>query len=88
MDKILPQRTSHYGLNKATQASQICFIADTVAEGRYRSISFSNNVLTLEVKNSIIAQKIQSNSQSIINNINNKLGAQAVKKIKFRVLNS
>jgi hypothetical protein len=86
INKILIKRANKYGIKNVADASRICFIAKSVSNNEFEPKSFKNGMLTIIVKNNIIASEIQMNSASIIKKINQKIGSETIKKIKFKII--
>lgn len=87
INKILNARANKYGLKNVADAARICFEAKAVSDGEFEPISFRNGILTISVANNILASKIQMKSSSIIKKINQKVGGEKIKRVKFRILN-
>ena len=87
INKILIKRANKYGIKNVADASRICFIAKAESNNEFEPKSFKGGVLTILVKNNIIASEIQMKSASIIKKINQKIGDDVVKRIVFRVTN-
>lgn len=84
LSKILPVRIAHYGLSKQATASQVCFIAAKFSNNRFEPVSFKNNTLVIKVNSPLASQELQADKEKIINQINQKLGQDLVKKLRFR----
>lgn len=88
MDKIskIIRQSKYQRFQKPLEAAAICQAARKIAAGRFGVISFKNGLLTLSVENSLQAANLQSESQEIIEKINQKIGERRVQKIRFRIL--
>ena len=85
ISKILSENPRYKRLQKPLEASYICQIADSLADDRYCAISFKNGLLTLGVTSSLAAANLQSGSAKIIDKINQKIGEDKVKRIRFKI---
>ncbi len=87
ISKFLSEDPRYRRLQKPLEAAEICNIARDVAEGQYSIISFSRGLLTVSCTSTNQAAALQPQSQQIIAQINQKLGAAKVKKIRFKIGN-
>lgn len=81
--KLLLKQMADKGLAGTAVASQICFYADELADGRFSATSYSRGVLKLSVADSIDAGEVQMESEKIIEYVNKKIGRQIVQKIRI-----
>lgn len=85
--KIINRQSKLRRYQKPLEAAYICKIADSVAHDRYRTISFKNGLLTVAVNSSAAAASLQAERASIIGDINQKIGENKVKRIRFKISN-
>ena len=86
MDKvefILKRSLAKKGLLGAARSAEICFLAEKAAKGRFQAISFSRGVLKVSAASSAAAQEINMDEERIIDEINHKLGNEAVKRVRI-----
>jgi len=87
INKIIDQQSKLKRFQKPLEASYICQIADSLADDHYQAISFKNGLLTLGVTSSLAAANLQSGSAKIIDKINQKIGENKVKRLRFKISN-
>jgi len=88
MDKINKQfrhNPRYLKLRKPLEAARICGVALRLAQGRFEVISFKQGLLTLATKNSGEAANLQLESQKIIDEVNQKVGEDVVKNIRYKI---
>lgn len=88
MDKIskfLTNNPKYKQLSRPLQAARVCEAGRGVAGGRFGVISFRDGLLTIGVENSSAAANLQAESSQIIEEINQKLDQELVKRIRFKI---
>ncbi|EKD56012.1 MAG: hypothetical protein ACD_58C00317G0004 [uncultured bacterium] len=85
IDKVLKKQLNKVSLGEVAQAAYVCHIANSVASGRFKALSFRDGTLEVGVINNIEAMKIQANKMQIIEEINNKLKSKKVEKLRFKI---
>jgi predicted nucleic acid-binding Zn ribbon protein len=86
-------RINQLGLNKEVEAVRICQLWDEIIKNKFdkraseksKAIKFKNKNLTVAVLSSIWAQEFQYNQQNIIEEINKRIGREAVERINFEL---
>lgn len=86
IDKFLDRSPKYKSLQKPLEAARVCDAARALANGRFAIVSFKNGLLTVGVANSMEAAEIQSESQKIVKTINEKLGQELVKRLRFKIV--
>lgn len=90
MDKIsgfLSHNPKYQRLSGPLRAAQVCDTARSLANDRFTVLIFKDGLLTLGVQSSAAAANLQMESQKIIQSVNEKLGNEWVKKIRFKLVN-
>lgn len=82
---LLRGRMAHFGLAKQYDASFVCEEADRVSGGQFEAVSFRSGVLKVRVGSTSRAHLVRMNQMQIISKINEALGEQRVKRMKFEV---
>jgi len=82
---IIGRQSKLKRLQKPLEAAYICKIADSLALDRYGAISFKNGLLTVGVSSNLAAANLQVESSKIIERINQKVGKNKVKRIRFKI---
>jgi len=82
---IIGRQSKLKRLQKPLEAAYICKTADSLADDRYCAISFKNGLLTVGVSSNLAAANLQVESSKIIALINQKLGENKVKRIRFKI---
>ncbi len=85
IDALLRQRLAHYGLGKQYDASIVCSVANKVSDGRFDAISFREGILKVRVGSAARAHIVRMNQDSIISKINEELGEERVKRLRFEI---
>lgn len=85
VSKFLSEDPRYRRFQKPLEAAEICEYARQVAQQQYSIISFSRGLLTVSCQTSAQAANLQAESGQIITRINQKLGADKVKKIRFKI---
>jgi len=85
INRILGRQSRLKRLEKPLEAAYICKIADSLADDRYRAVSFKNGLLTVGVSSNLAAANLQVESSKIIERINQKVGEGKVKRIRFKI---
>lgn len=73
------------GIGGAVKAAQICFYAEELNNGRYGVISFSRGILKVSVGSSPAASELEIQKEELIDEINKRLGLEAVKALRIIV---
>lgn len=81
----LSDTLTKYHRDKQLHAAYICSVAQQVIGDEARVVSFRNGTLVLAVPSSPQAANIQIQSAQIIVSINQKLGAELISQLRFRV---
>jgi len=84
---ILFRRLKHFGLEKQAIAARVCAVAKDAAKGDFEIISFKNGTLKIRVESPAKAHLVRLSQNKIIAKINQKLGQELVKKIRFEIEN-
>jgi len=85
IDRVIGKVMGSYGITEQAESAYICFLANEIARDKFKALSFKNNVLTLQVSDPYLAQKIQFTQQKIISTLNKKIGTAKVQRIRFRI---
>lgn len=85
ISKFLSEDPRYRRLQKPLEAAEICQRARELSQGRYEIISFKNGLLAVSCKSSAAAANLQMESQNIIAGLNQKLGSEKVKRIRFKI---
>ena len=88
ISKILTQQSKLKRLRKPLEAAYICKIADSLADDRYDAVSFKNGLLTVGISSNLAAANLQVESSKIIALINQKIGENKVKRLRFKMSNN
>lgn len=81
----LAETLKRYQRNRQLHAAYICSVAQQVLGEEARVVSFRDGTLTLAVASSPHAANIQIQSAHIIVAINQKLGAELISQLRFRI---
>ena len=81
------------GIQKSVEAARVCFfwggiikeIFNQEAAEKSKAIRFKNGILTVAVLSSTLAQEFNFKEREIKEKINEKLGGEKVRKIRFEV---
>lgn len=84
--KHLSSIPKYSALRKPLEAAGVCETARAVAKGRFSIVSFKNGLLTVGVTSSAEAMNLQAESPVIIKKINDKIGREAVEKIRYKIV--
>lgn len=90
MDKIskfLATNSKYTRLSRPLEAAKVCEAARLVARDRFGVVSFKNGLLTVGTKNSSEAANLQLESNQIIDEINQKLNQELIKRLRFKISN-
>lgn len=91
VSELLPKTVNKSGLKKQILAAQICdsyrklapkILGESIAK-KTKAKYFSLGVLFLQSENNIVAQQVYIKHQKIIAEINQKIGTEDLKDIKF-----
>jgi hypothetical protein len=85
ISKLLEKKIKKRKASDIYLASLVCYAALKIGSGLFKPISFKDGVLLVEASNSSSASTIQLSQAQIIEKINQKLGQEAVKKIRIRI---
>jgi len=72
---------------KPLEAAEICDRARELSQGQYDVVSFNRGLLTLGCSSSAQAANLQAEATRIIEDINQKIGREAVKRIRLKISN-
>lgn len=78
--------TSRHELTKRLQATEIVRVANKVAAGRFKAVSFKNGILNVNIEDPSDRYLIASKIDALIGEINDQLGQQLISRIKFRLV--
>lgn len=81
----LNKRLNYYGLAKQASAARVCALADEVADGEWKAVSFRNGILKIMVESNEKAYLVKLKSAEIIERVNKKLGRAEVLRLTFKV---
>lgn len=82
---ILSHNPKYKQYQKPLRAARVCDAARTLGKGRFEVVSFALGVLCLGVVSPAESMQLQSESSKIISQINQKLGKESVKRIRFKI---
>jgi predicted nucleic acid-binding Zn ribbon protein len=82
---FLSRHSKYARLKKPLEASRVCETARALANGRFSVLSFVSGLLTLGVTSSAQAANLQIESTQIIGEVNEKLGEELVKSLRFKM---
>jgi hypothetical protein len=85
ISKFISHNSKYQRLSGPLRAAQVCDTARSLANDRFTVLSFKDGLLTLSVQSSSATANLQMESQKIIQSINDKLGQEFVKKIRFKI---
>jgi len=85
IDEFLKHNPKYRALHKPLEAARICDVARLQAHGRFSVVSFRQGLLTVAVSSSAAASNLHMDSQKIIDEINQKIGENSVKRIRFKL---
>jgi len=74
-----------YAINKQFRAAYICSAAQQVLGSEAVVVSFRDGTLSLAVSSSAQAANIQIQTSQILGEVNKKIGADKVTKLRFKV---
>lgn len=83
--EFLKHNPKYSKFSKPLQAAKVCGAARLLGADRYDVISFKEGLLTLGVTSSAQAANLQAESQGIIDEINQKLGEDLVRGMRFKI---
>lgn len=81
---LLKNKLGNSSLARSLDAAGVCEKAQNILGKRCRVISFVRGVLLLGVEDSYISSQIFFESEGLIEKINEKLGEERVKRLRFR----
>ena len=85
ISKFISHNSKYQRLSGPLRAAQVCNTARALANDRFDVLSFKDGLLTLNAQSSSAAANLQIESQKIIKSVNDKLGQELVKKIRFKI---
>jgi predicted nucleic acid-binding Zn ribbon protein len=85
ISKFISHNSKYQRLSGPLRAAQVCDTARSLANDRFTVLSFKDGLLTLSTQSSAATANLQIESQKIIQSINDKLGQEFVKKIRFKI---
>lgn len=85
INKYFRQNPRYAKLQKPLEAAGICDAARSLSDGRFGVVSFNEGVLCLSISSSAEAANLQAESSQIIDKINQKLGKEMVKRIRYKI---
>lgn len=85
ISQILSRRLNAMGLSKQFNAARICAVADKAGGGEFGAISYKNSVLKIHVDSGARAHLVKLREKEILQDINKKLGKEAVKRLVFDI---
>ena len=68
------------------KAAQVCDTTRGLADDRFGVLSFRDGLLTLSVESPAAAANLQSEIPELIQKVNQKIGSDSVKKIRFKTI--
>jgi hypothetical protein len=86
INKLISHNPKYAKLKKPLQAAEVCKVARDLAMSRYDIVSFNAGLLTIGVTSSAQATEIQMQSGSIIRELNQKLGEELVKRVRYKII--
>lgn len=85
ISKFFSDNPRYRRYKKPLEAAEVCDTARQVSEDEYSIISFNKGLLTISCSSSAEASNLQSESQEIIKKINQKIGEEKVKRVRFKI---
>ena len=85
IDRFLSHNPKYLKLSKPLESARVCDTARALARDRFSVVSFRDGLLTVGTENSSAAASLQMESISIIEEINQELKEEMVKKIRFKL---
>lgn len=86
INKIMGDNPRFKRFQKPLEAANVCQAARALGKGRFEVISFRGGLLTLAVSSGAQASNLQAESETLISEINEKLGKKMVERVRFRVV--
>ncbi len=86
LNDLLKKKLGKSSLWRTLDATSVCEVAKEFLGKEGRPISFSQGILLVGVKDSYVANKIFFNSSQIIEKINQGVGKEKVRGLRFRVI--
>lgn len=83
--QILSDNPRYNRYKKPLEAANICDVARAEGKGRFGVISYSRGTICLSVNSPAEAANLQAQSDELISKINQKLGEQIVKRVRFKI---
>lgn len=83
--QILSDNPRYNRYKKPLEAANICDVARAEGKGRFGVISYSRGTICLSVNSPAEAANLQAESQKIIDELNQKLGQEIVKRVRFKI---
>ena len=93
LKSFLNRSINKAGIQKSVEAARVCFFWEGIikeifnqeAAEKSKAIRFRNGILTVAVLSSTLAQEFNFKEREIKRKINEKLGGEKVRKIRFEV---
>jgi len=93
LKNFLNKSINKAGIKRSVEAARVCFFWEGIikeifnqeAVEKSKAIRFRNGILTVAVLNSTLAQEFNFKEREIKRKINEKLGGEKVRKIRFEV---
>lgn len=85
LNDLLNKKVGKSAFRRKLDATSVCEVAREFLGKDGRPISFCRGILLVGVKDSYVANKIFFNSSRIIDSVNQKLGKEEMKGMRFRV---
>ena len=91
-DKIISKTMGQKGLDKVAVSARVCFEAEKIINEIFPKMkkqinidNFTNDILKISSSNSAINQEIQFKKSDLIKKINQQLGSDLVKNVRFGI---
>ena len=86
INKFLASNSKYTRLSGPLRAAQVCDNMRLLANDRFGVLSFKDGLLTLSVTSSSAAANLQSETQKLIEEINQKIDQKLVEKIRIKIV--
>lgn len=86
INRFLDQNSKYKRLSKPLEAARVCDTARLLANDRFVVVSFREGLLTVGCTHSGQAANLQLEKNQLVNEINQKLGVELVKNIRFKMI--
>lgn len=84
MNELTKRFAKRYGLGKAFPAMQVIDVANRVARGRFKAVTFKDGRLVVEVPTGPQLFFLKKEQVSILEDINSAIGSKTVEKLTIR----